>query len=105
MSDSHEKRSLITAKTLVESNPVAALKPKEMIMSVLTLEGVVESGRIRLMSSLRLPEKERVFVVIPEMSENPVAYSQPWGILGRNVLNAMPILLNGPALVWEEWRR
>ena len=43
-------------------------------MSVLTLEGVVESGRIRLMSSLRLPEKERVFVVIPEMSENPVDY-------------------------------
>ncbi len=43
-------------------------------MSVLTLEGIVESGRIRLMSSLRLPEKARVFVVIPEMSENPVAY-------------------------------
>ena len=31
--------------------------------------------------------------------------SQPWGILGRNVLNATPILLNGPALIWEEWRR
>ena len=27
---------------------------------------------------------------------------RPWGILGRNVLNAVPLLLNGPKLVWEE---
>jgi len=25
-----------------------------------------------------------------------------WGILGRNVLNAVPILLDGPNLVWDE---
>lgn len=29
---------------------------------------------------------------------------QAWGILGRNVLNAIPILLNGPQLVWSEHR-
>jgi len=29
---------------------------------------------------------------------------QAWGILGRNVLNAVPILLNGPNLVWDEHR-
>lgn len=28
---------------------------------------------------------------------------QAWGILGRNVLNAVPLLLNGPKLVWEEY--
>ena len=26
---------------------------------------------------------------------------RPWGILGRNVLNAVPILLDGPHLVWD----
>lgn len=30
---------------------------------------------------------------------------QPWGILGRNVLNALPLLLNGPESIWDEWRR
>ena len=27
-----------------------------------------------------------------------------WGILGRNVLNAIPILLDGPHLEWDEHR-
>jgi len=27
---------------------------------------------------------------------------QPWGILGRNVLNAISLRLNGPRLLWEE---
>lgn len=26
---------------------------------------------------------------------------QEWGILGRNVLNALPLLLDGPRLEWE----
>ena len=29
---------------------------------------------------------------------------QTWGILGRNVLNKIPILLDGPCLVWDEHR-
>jgi hypothetical protein len=29
---------------------------------------------------------------------------QEWGILGRNVLNAVPILLDGPNLTWDEHR-
>ena len=29
---------------------------------------------------------------------------QMWGILGRNVLNAVLQLLDGPRLAWEEWR-
>lgn len=29
---------------------------------------------------------------------------QTWGILGRNVLNAVPLLLDGPHLMWEERR-
>jgi hypothetical protein len=29
---------------------------------------------------------------------------QEWGILGRNVLNALALLLDGPGLTWEEHR-
>jgi hypothetical protein len=29
---------------------------------------------------------------------------QDSGILGRNVLNALPLLLDGPRLVWDEYR-
>jgi len=29
---------------------------------------------------------------------------QAWGILGRNVLNAIPVLLDGPHLMWDEHR-
>jgi hypothetical protein len=28
---------------------------------------------------------------------------QTWGILGRNVLNAVSLLLDGPRLVWDEY--
>ena len=27
---------------------------------------------------------------------------QAWGILGRNVLNAVPLLFDGPHLIWDE---
>jgi hypothetical protein len=29
---------------------------------------------------------------------------QEWGILGRNVLNAVSLLFDGPRLVWDEYR-
>jgi hypothetical protein len=29
---------------------------------------------------------------------------QPYGILGRNVLNAVPLLLDGPQFTWDEHR-
>ena len=35
-------------------------------MSVLTLEGTVENGQIRLAGDVHLPEKTRVFIVIPD---------------------------------------
>ncbi|RLC99578.1 MAG: hypothetical protein DRI77_02460 [Chloroflexi bacterium] len=28
---------------------------------------------------------------------------QEWGILGRNVLNSIPVLLDGPHLAWDEY--
>ncbi len=35
-------------------------------MEAVALEGVVENGQIRLLSSVRLPEKAKVYILIPE---------------------------------------
>jgi hypothetical protein len=35
-------------------------------MSVETIEGIVENGQIRLLGGATLPEKARVYVVIPD---------------------------------------
>lgn len=43
-------------------------------MSVATIEGVVENGQIRLPASVRLPEKARVYVVVPGIEVSPRAY-------------------------------
>ena len=29
---------------------------------------------------------------------------QSWGIIGRNILNAVPLIFDGPHLMWEEQR-
>src|SRR5437773_2312961 len=29
---------------------------------------------------------------------------QEWGIMGRNILNAVPLLFNGPNLAWDEFK-
>lgn len=36
-------------------------------MSVITLEGIVEHGQIRLKTNIQLPENIKVFVVIPNI--------------------------------------
>lgn len=42
-------------------------------MQVTTFEGVVENGQIRLVTSFRLPEKTKVYVVVPDLEFEPVA--------------------------------
>lgn len=42
-------------------------------MSIVTLEGIVEKGQIRLTSDLRLPDKTKVYVVIPSIHVENVA--------------------------------
>ena len=39
-------------------------------MGVVTLEGIVEHGQIRLKNDVRLPEKTQVYVVIPNIQPN-----------------------------------
>jgi hypothetical protein len=36
-------------------------------MGVATFEGVVEQGQIRLEAGVRLPEKARVYVIVPDV--------------------------------------
>ena len=40
-------------------------------MSVITLEGVVEQGQIRLPADVHLPEKTRVYVIVPDIQSEP----------------------------------
>jgi hypothetical protein len=41
-------------------------------MSVLTIEGVVEKGVVRLKAGVRLPDQTRVLVVVPGIEVEPV---------------------------------
>ena len=40
-------------------------------MVVVTYEGIVENGRVRLLDGVLLPENAKVYVVIPEMKMEP----------------------------------
>ena len=43
-------------------------------MKVVTYEGVVENGRVQLPAGVLLPEKAKVYVVVPEVGVQPVAH-------------------------------
>jgi hypothetical protein len=43
-------------------------------MGVTTVEGVVENGQIRLPATVRLPERTKVYVIIPDVDVQAVAY-------------------------------
>ena len=42
-------------------------------MNVATFEGIVENGQIRLPENVRVPEKTKVYVVIPGMGQPTLA--------------------------------
>ena len=43
-------------------------------MSIVTIEGVVEHGQIRLKSDVHLPDNTKVYVVVPGMQVQQIAY-------------------------------
>jgi hypothetical protein len=43
-------------------------------MSVITLEGIVEHGQIRLKTNMRLPDKTKVYVVVPGIQIEQVVH-------------------------------
>jgi len=42
-------------------------------MSVITLEGIVEHGKIRLKTKVRLPDNTKVYVVVPGVEVEQIA--------------------------------
>lgn len=46
-------------------------------MVVAAFEGIVEAGKIRLLSDKALPERARVYVLIPEYSEDEAQATYP----------------------------
>jgi hypothetical protein len=43
------------------------------MVSVVTFEGVVDHGQIRLKTNIRLPEETKVYVVVPDIQIEQVA--------------------------------
>jgi hypothetical protein len=43
-------------------------------LSLLTIEGIVENGQIRLRENVTLPEHTKVYVVIPDVETAPQAH-------------------------------
>jgi hypothetical protein len=43
-------------------------------MGVLTIEGIVDHGQIKLISDVQLPEQMRVYVVVPDMKIDSPAH-------------------------------
>lgn len=43
-------------------------------MKVTTFEGIIENGQIRLPANVHLPEKTRVYVVVPDVETQSVAF-------------------------------
>jgi hypothetical protein len=43
------------------------------IVSIVTLEGIVEHGQVRLPANVRLPDNTKVYVVVPDVEIEQVA--------------------------------
>ena len=43
-------------------------------MSIITFEGVIDNGQVRLRDNVRLPDNTRVYVVVPDIQVEEVAH-------------------------------
>jgi len=46
-------------------------------MAISTYEGFVEHGQIHLKDHVELPEKARVYVIVPDLVERPIRFPSP----------------------------
>ena len=72
-------------------------------MAQLTFEGFVEHGQIRLKEDVHLPEKTRVYVVVPENGDRAVNFPSPR--LVHPEQSSHFVLEMVEELLWEESRR
>lgn len=90
---------------LIDTGADVTLLPRELVEG-LGIESESEAyevqgydGEIRLADAVKL---EMIFLD-RKFSGQFLLIDQTIGILGRNVLNVIPILFNGPTGVWEEF--
>ncbi len=43
-------------------------------MSIITVEGVIDNGQVRLRDNVRLPDNARVYVIVPDIQVEEVAH-------------------------------
>ncbi|HEY0072133.1 MAG TPA: hypothetical protein VGE04_19395 [Chloroflexia bacterium] len=43
-------------------------------MSIITFEGVIDNGQVRLKDNVRLPDNTRVYVLVPDIQVEEVAH-------------------------------
>ncbi len=43
-------------------------------MGIVTYEGIVEHGQIRLKTNAHLPERAKVYVIVPDVQVEPIAH-------------------------------
>lgn len=56
-------------------------------MSVMTIEGVVDNGQIKLKGDVRLPDKTRVYVVVPDVQVEEIQLEHNVHIYSPRITN------------------
>lgn len=98
--------SLLDVPMLIDTGADVTLLPREYVnrLGVETESDAYEvqgyDGEISLADAVKL---EMVFLD-RKFTGQFLLIDQSIGILGRNVLNAIPILFNGPVETWEEFK-
>jgi hypothetical protein len=83
--------------TLVPQAVVAKLNLQPIANKQYELQGFDGHATLAEMVQLELIFCQRTF------RGQFLLIDQPWGILGRNVLNAVPVVFDGPRLQWFEY--
>lgn len=93
---------------LLDSGADATLIPRKA-MSSLELE--VDSGQVYELrafdgtTSYAFPVQLDLIFLNRVFHGRYLVIEAEWGVLGRDILNFVPIVLNGPALTWHEFRQ
>lgn len=81
--------SLVPASAAEHLN---AISPDQRSYELMSFDGTTTQSRVAHLEMIFLKQTFRGDFLIVEGN---------WGIIGRNILNAVPLLFNGPLLTWE----
>jgi hypothetical protein len=100
-------KEVVSIGMLIDTGADVTLIPQEAL-NRLGIQAVPDTGyelagfagEIRVVSAFRL---EMIFCR-KTFRGNFLPTDEDWGIIGRNILNELPLLLDGPSLAWDEYR-